>query len=165
MNVYIRKIRLYNQLLAGNSFERPEDIVSYMGAMQAQAFDMAKWAIGVRLPGLTSRCVEESIRKSRIVRTHVLRPTWHFVTAEDVHWMLELTAPRIKPMFLNYAKTKGINDTYIREHFPRLEKLLERESCLTRPDIIELLGAEGLEMDAGRVNLLLSYGELEGISA
>ena len=159
----IRRIRLYNQMLAGNGFKTPEEVVAYMGAMQAQAFDMAKWAIGVRLPGFTNHHIDEAINGFRIVRTHILRPTWHFVAAEDVHWMLELSAPRLKQTYLVYGKYVGIDETYILKNFYRLEKLLEQESFLTRQEILERLIAEGLEADTHTVNRLLDFGELDGI--
>src|SRR5438046_1563490 len=92
----IAKIRLYNQQIAGTTFKTPKDIVGWMGAMQAQDYAMAKWAIGVRLPKSTNTSVETAIDKGEIIRTHLLRPTWHFVLAKDIYWMIDLTGPRIK---------------------------------------------------------------------
>lgn len=159
----IRGIRLYNQLLAGNSFNKPEEVVYYMGAMQAQAFDMAKWAIGVRLPGSVNADIDEAINGFRIVRTHVLRPTWHFVAAEDVHWMLELTAPRLKPIYLNYGKYWQVEESFIHANFPKLIKLFEEEPHLTRQDIIERFPSTDAGMNSHIINQLLAHGELEGI--
>jgi hypothetical protein len=92
----ILQIRLYNQLLTGANLTRPAEIVSWLGAMQSQNYEMAKWGIGVRLPNVTNQQIEEAFNAGEILRTHVIRPTWHFVTPEDIHWMLELTFPRIK---------------------------------------------------------------------
>ena len=66
-----------------------------MGAIQAQDYTMAKYAIGVRLKSATDKIVEEAITKGEIIRTHVLRPTWHFVAAEDARWMSQLTAKNL----------------------------------------------------------------------
>src|SRR6185436_402511 len=88
--------RLINQQIAETKFKKPEEIVSWMGAMQAQDFAMAKWAIGLRLPGLKEADVEKAFNEGAILRTHLLRPTWHFVTPDDIRWMLALTAPRIR---------------------------------------------------------------------
>ena len=64
--------------------------------MQAQDYAMARWAIGVRLPGAKNPDIEAAIDNADIIRTHILRPTWHFAAAEDVYWLLDLTAPQIK---------------------------------------------------------------------
>src|SRR5689334_10831480 len=87
--------RLISQQIAGTKFKTVKDIVGWMGAMQAQDYSMVKWAMGVRLNGSTEKIIEKAIEKGEIIRTHLLRPTWHFVSADDIYWMLELTGPRI----------------------------------------------------------------------
>ena len=62
--------------------------------MQAQDYPAAKWAIGSRAPGCQDGDVEQAFNDGLILRTHVLRPTWHFVTPEDIRWLLTLSAPR-----------------------------------------------------------------------
>lgn len=94
----ISQRRLINQQLKGTKFKTPKDIVSWMGAMQAQDYNMAKLAIGVRLPESTDKMIEEAFNKGEILRTHLLRPTWHFVSADDIYWLLELTGPRLKSL-------------------------------------------------------------------
>ena len=66
-----------------------------MGALQAQDFPMSKWAIGCRLNDVTQDDVDKAFANGTIVRTHLLRPTWHIVAANDLMWMLELTSPGI----------------------------------------------------------------------
>src|ERR1700761_4561956 len=90
--------RLYNQQLTSTKFKQPGELVNHFGAMQAQDYAMAKWAVGIRLD-LTERHIEQAINAGEIVRTHVLRPTWHFVSAADVRWMLQLSAQRIRGAF------------------------------------------------------------------
>src|SRR5258708_1888951 len=92
----IAKIRLANQQIVDTKFTEPRDLVAWLGAVQAQDYAMAKWAIGLRLASATERSIEAAIDSGSIIRTHVLRPTWHFVAAEDIRWMLALTAPRIQ---------------------------------------------------------------------
>ena len=67
-----------------------------MGAMQAQEYTSAKWAIGLRLHNINEADIDQAINNGDILRTHLLRPTWHFVTPADIRWLLALTAPRIK---------------------------------------------------------------------
>ena len=92
----IAKARLINQQIAGTKFKTVKEIVCWMGAMQAQDYNMAKWAVGIRLPGSTEKMIEEAVNSGEILRTHLLRPTWHFVSPDDINWMLDLTAPRLK---------------------------------------------------------------------
>lgn len=100
----IPKLRLLNQQLANPLFHSPKELVSWMGAVQAQDYAMAKWAVGMRLASATVRTVEEALQKGEILRTHVMRPTWHLVAAEDIRWMLKLSARRIKAANEAYAK-------------------------------------------------------------
>lgn len=159
----ILRIRLYNQLLSGNGMKEPHQIVSHMGAMQSQAFDMARWAIGARLEGSTDRMIEEAINEAKIIRTHVLRPTWHFVAAEDVHWMLELSLPRQWPVYTSYAKMLGIDPDVFPRIWPSVERALRDHNHLTRQELTDRLVAEGFPVDVHLVQCALSFGELEGL--
>lgn len=159
----ILRIRLYNQLLAGNSFREPHEIVRYMGAMQSQAFDMAKWAIGARLPGCTAVRIDEAINSGQIVRTHILRPTWHFVSAEDIYWMIELSSPRLRPVYTSYGKMSGVDEEFVSRHFHLVEKLLDNEGHLTRQELLSRLIADGYQMETPQINRLIDYGEVEGV--
>ena len=91
----IPNIRLLNQQLLSPLFFQPKELVSWMGAMQAQNYSMVKWAVGMRLKSATIQTVEKALRDGEILRTHVMRPTWHLVAAEDIRWMLKLSAGRI----------------------------------------------------------------------
>ncbi len=159
----ILKIRLHNQRLASNFFSDPKDVVSYMGAMQSQAFDMAKWAIGTRMHIATNKSIDEALENFKVVRTHILRPTWHFVSADDIHWMLELSSPRLRPVFQSYGKMTGVDQEFVMKGCKQVEKVLENDNHLTRQEIISRLNAEGIEMNTDNVGIILGYGELEGI--
>src|SRR6187200_1057469 len=87
--------RLKNQQIAGTKFKKPHEIVEWLVAMQAQEYAMSKWAIGLRLPGSIDADIEKAFNDGLILRTHLMRPTWHFVTPADIRWMLALTAPRV----------------------------------------------------------------------
>ena len=100
----IPNIRLQNQQLLNPLFCQPKELVSWLGAMQAQNYSMVKWAVGMRLKSATIQTVEEALRKGEILRTHVMRPTWHLVAAEDIRWMLKLSARRIKSANDSFAK-------------------------------------------------------------
>ncbi len=86
--------RLLNQHIAGEPFASPEEVVKWMGAMQAQDYQQAVWAIGLRMQSATLPAIEQAIVNRKIVETWPMRGTLHFVPAEDAKWMLELLAPR-----------------------------------------------------------------------
>jgi hypothetical protein len=156
-------MRLYNQLLTTHELRRPKDVVSWMGAMQAQIYPMVKWAIGLRLPGFTGDRIEQAIDGGEIIRTHILRPTWHFVSSEDIYWMLELTAPRIKSIVLNYCKTSGEDEISLNKALPLIEKVLTKERHLTRQEMGERLKVEGMDIDTYRLNHIMLWAELAGV--
>jgi hypothetical protein len=101
----IVRARLSNQQLSRSDFTTPRDVVAWLGAVQAQDLDGAKWAVGLRTRHATAAAIEQAFAAGEIVRTHVLRPTWHFVAPADIRWMLQLTAPRVNlAMHADYRK-------------------------------------------------------------
>jgi hypothetical protein len=156
-------IRLYNQLLSGHHLKEPHEIVSRMGAMQSQSLDLAKWAIGTRLEAKTVKDVEKALNTGKIIRTHILRPTWHFVTAEDLHWMFDLSNPRLKPVYQSYRKIHGANESDILRAIPLVEKALTGGKHLTKQEIGDFLLTKKITTDAALLNLILSHAEMEGI--
>ena len=134
-----------------------------MGAMQSQSLDLAKWAIGVRLETKTVKHVEEALNTGKIIRTHILRPTWHFVSAEDIHWMFDLSNPRLKPVYISYCKTVGVDEAMISHAIPVLEKILSGGKHLSKPEIGALLQAEKIITDTRLLGLIISRAEMEGI--
>src|SRR5213075_249908 len=90
--------RLASQHLTKQKIEKASEIVQLLGAVQAQDYAAAKWGLAQRTRGVTDAEVEKEISDGAILRTHVLRPTWHFVVPADIRWMLELTAPRVRAL-------------------------------------------------------------------
>lgn len=159
----ILNLRLYNQLLTSHQLKAPNEIVSWMGAMQSQALDMAKWAIGTRLENQTIRDVEEALNTGQIIRTHTLRPTWHFVSADDVHWMFDLSNPRLKPIYHCYAKMRQIDESLIYNAIPVLEKILIGGKHLTKQEIGSALQTQDITLDDDHLKSAITYAEMEGI--
>lgn len=134
----IPKLRLLNQQLANPLFHSPKELVSWMGAVQAQDYAMVKWAVGMRLASATVRTVEEALQKGEILRTHVMRPTWHLVAAEDIRWMLKLSVRRIKAANEAYAKGREeISEELYSKSNRALETILAGKKRLTRLEIAE----------------------------
>ena len=100
-------IRLHAQQLVAPQFDDPAELIRWMGMVQAQEYSSAKWAVALRLRTPAAAPVEEALREGRILRMHIMRPTWHFIAAEDVRWMLHLSARRIRAANASFAKGNG----------------------------------------------------------
>lgn len=154
--------RLFAHQLVNQSFKLPGELLRYMGAMQSQDYAMAKWAIGSRIQGLTDQDIEESLNNAEIIRTHVLRPTWHFVSSEDIRWMLMLTAPNINKAVSSMNKKLELD----KETLSRCKKIIGkvlRGLQLTREEIMRILQQEGIRTDDNRSSHIMLHAELEGL--
>jgi hypothetical protein len=159
----IAAIRLAGHHLSKTVFKTPKEIVSWMGAMQAQDYNMAKWAVGVRLPGCTDKQVEEAFNKGEILRTHVMRPTWHFVTPEDIRGMLLLSAGKIKASARSRDRDLGITEElYVRTN-QIIRKALEGNKHLTRKELSGIFAKAGMEADASRMTHFMMRAEADAI--
>jgi hypothetical protein len=134
-----------------------------MGAIQAQDYAMSKWAIGVRLREPILQKIDDSLQKGEIIRIHVLRPTWHLVSADDVHWMLKLTAPKIRSSMTARNKQLELTDTVISKTNRILESSLESGVSLTRTELAKEFGNAGIRTDENRLSHILFEAELEAL--
>ena len=161
----IPNIRLLNQQLLNPLFREPKELVSWMGAMQAQNYSMVKWAVGMRLKSATIQTVEKALHEGEILRTHVMRPTWHLVAAEDIRWMLKLSAQRIISANDSFAKGYDLdipNEVYTKAH-DLLEKILCGKKSLTKQEIAEHFNRSGIVADNHRMTRFMARAEQEGI--
>lgn len=156
-------IRLHNQQIDGTTFKRAKDLVEWMGAMQAQDFSMAKWAIGARIPDSTNQKIEKTLRNGEIIRTHLLRPTWHFVSSADIYWILGLTAPHIKSQLRARHKQLELTETIVNKSKSIVEKALMGGNHLTREELMLQLGNAHIATDGQRAAHLMLVCELDGI--
>ena len=159
----IPNIRLHSQQIAGTKLKTPKEVVSWMGAMQAQDYQMAKWAIGARLPNSTHKEIEKAIDKGQIIRTHLMRPTWHLVSADDIYWMLELTAPYIKPAMNSNNKMFGLTEAIFSKCNKVIEKALAGGNHLTRDELMVLLNKAKISTEGLRSILIMFHAELDGV--
>lgn len=158
-------IRLLSHQLAKPRFKSPKELVPWMGAIQAQEYAMAKWAVGTRLKSSSLQVVDDALAKGEILRTHILRPTWHFVVAEDIRWMLQLSGARIRTAFESYARSNKIEITesdYIRG-CNLLEKLLGGNNSLTKQELKDGFCKAGMEVDNFLISLFLIRAETDGL--
>ncbi len=159
----IPEFRLYNQAIEPAFPATPKEIVSRMGAMQAQDYAMAKWAVGKRMASATDEKVEEAVNDGDIIRTHLLRPTWHFVSSADIYWMLALTAPRIKASMKARNRELELTQGVLTICFDLIEKAMAGGKHLTREQLKCILQSENIKTDDNRLSHILMEAELEGI--
>ncbi len=139
-------------------------MVSTLGAVQSQDYAAAKWAVGLRAKGITDADVDRAVNEGTIVRTHVLRPTWHFVAAEDVRWMLALTAPRVKATMAYYDRQQGLDDAVFRRSAKALAKAMEGGKHLNRAQLLEVLKRAKIDASAPqRLGHLMMRAELDAL--
>lgn len=159
----IRNIRLQSQHLVNQKITDIKELVQYMGAIQAQEYTMAKWAIGSRLNTATDKTIEEAFNQGNILRTHVMRPTWHFVANEDIRWMVELSSKRIISACISLGKQWEIPEKQYLKAINVIEKLLEGNNHLTKEEIKKEFEQRNIPSDIPEINRYLMRAEAEGI--
>jgi hypothetical protein len=154
--------RLRHQQLVDSKLRKPARVVSWLCAVQAQDFPAAKWAIGLRAPGVQDGDVEQAFNDGLILRTHVLRPTWHFVSPEDIRWMLALTAPRIHAGSAYYYRQSGLDAKTLAKSCAMMHRMLEGGHYLTRAEMAVHLKRAKVPADGLKLAYLMMHAELEG---
>src|SRR5207302_3655833 len=144
INLDIAHRRLHNQHITRRTLETPQALVEWLGAVQAQDFAAAKWALGLRLQGVKDDDIEQAFTDGAILRTHVMRPTWHFVSPADIRWLLALTAPRIKALSAYYCRRLGLDDATFTRSNAALAKALQGGKQLTRLELVPILQQAGI---------------------
>jgi hypothetical protein len=143
--------------------QKPAQVVAWLGAMQAQDFPAAKWAVGLRSPGCNSHDIEEAFNDGAILRTHVLRPTWHFVTPADIRWMLALTAPRVGAAMASYNRKLELTPRVFSRSHTLVARALEGGRFLTRAELGAALARRGIEAQGQRLAHLMMQAELDQV--
>jgi hypothetical protein len=164
MDVRIAQQRLHNQYVTRPGPADPADLVAWLGAVQAQEYPFAKWGLALRMRSRTTNAsIERAFDEGRILRTHVMRPTWHFVTPADIRWMLELTGPRVHRAMSSYNRKQGLDAETLSKAMAVLEQTLEGGRSLTRAELALALERAGIAAKGIRLALLMLYAELEAV--
>ena len=162
----IPQMRLVTQRVAGPEaakFPSVREAVRALGAVQSQDYPAAKWAVGQRVKGCTESAFDEAFSRGEILRTHVLRPTWHFVAPEDLRWMLALTAPRVNALRAYYNRQHGLDATVFARSNAAIAKALRGGNHRTRDELGEVLRRAKIGGSPERRGNILLGAELEGI--
>lgn len=160
----ICRLRLANQFLTTAGPKTGSEVVRALGAVQAQDYSGAKWALAQRTRGATDTDIERELTEGRILRTHVLRPTWHFVTPGDIRWMLALTAPRVSAAMAYYNRRLELTAAVFRRSSAAIAKALRGGKDLTRADLRGVLERARIGKVTGqRLGHLMMQAELDAV--
>lgn len=160
---HLARLRLRTTLLAGMPAPgSPTQVVDHLVAVQAQEFALARWSVGQR-SGADDATVTALLDAAELIRTHVLRPTWHYVRPADLRWLLRLTGPRVQLSLRGYLARAGVDDA-VRDRFCLLsQEALAGGRSMTRDELAEVAADAGIVVDRMSLSHLLIHAELEGV--
>jgi hypothetical protein len=160
-DIAARRLRAHR--LTGEPFASAIDTVGWLGGVQSQDYAGAKWAVGQRTHAGTDAALDRLFDEGAILRTHVMRPTWHFVLPEDIRWLLELTGPRIRLGLAGRHRELEIDDRVIGHAQAAFAAALAGGRHLTRPELGQVLREAAIPPDGQRLPHLLMAAELDGL--
>ncbi|HSL43751.1 MAG TPA: winged helix DNA-binding domain-containing protein [Anaerolineales bacterium] len=164
MTLEVIRLRLHNQLLSQSNYSQPAEVVEWLGPVQSQDYAGAKWALAQRLEDpTTDAAIEKAFNEGKILRTHMMRPTWHFVTPTDICWMLELTAPRVRVAMAHMDRQLGLDRAIIKRSNATLKKALQGNQQLMRSELGPILEKAGVSVEGYRLGQLMGHAELDGV--
>lgn len=157
--------RMHNQLFDAPRHAHPADVVRHLAAVQAQEYADARWSLALRLPAAPAdSAIEQALTDGQILRTHVLRPTWHFVAPQDLRWLQMLTGPRVHQQNAGVKRTQGLDDETLRRACAVFEQALGDHNYKTRAELRTALHAAGIASgDTQRMAYIVMHAELEAL--
>lgn len=156
--------RLHRQHLSGPPLPDAVAVVRHLGASQAQEVPMSRWSLGMR-SGTDDATVLAALDDGRIVRTHALRATWHYLAAEDLRWVQALTGPRVQQVNRSVDRQVGIDDEAVARTHRAVTTALRGGEHLTRRELGDVLARAGVEATGLRLAYLLMRLELDAVIA
>ena len=158
----ITATRLLNYHLTGDKFHNPEEAVGYLAAVQAQDYFAASWSLGQRIHDATEDTINQAFDNGLILRTHIMRPTWHFVLPEDITWIQELTSPQVKKLMGHYNKKLELTDDVFAKTNKTIISALKMGDY-TRQELKTKLSESGIQTDVQRLAHIVMWAELDGL--
>jgi hypothetical protein len=155
--------RLYSQNITHHRSKQPGEAVAWMGAMQAQDFTSARWAVGLRCGIAKDHQIQKAVAERSIVRTWLMRGTLHIASARDIHWMMALLAPRLIAGSASRSRQLELDGDIFMQSFNILTKVLADGKAATRAEMMAALEAAGISTAGQRGYHILAHAALEGI--
>lgn len=157
----IMALRLHNQRLRGGTpFPTAEHVLRWQGAVQAQEFAYAKWSLAQRAQSVTASMMDRAFADGRVLRTHLLRPTWHFVLPEDARWIIQLTRPRVSALNAFQYRQHELDDELFRRSNAALARAVADGNHRTRDELVVALAEAGITASRIRLACILMQAEL-----
>ncbi|HEU4546781.1 MAG TPA: crosslink repair DNA glycosylase YcaQ family protein, partial [Microlunatus sp.] len=156
--------RLATHRLVGAPLPAAAAVVDLLTCVQAQEWAHAVWSLGMRSAGSSHDGIVAAFDAGDLLRTHLLRPTWHLVAPADIGWILAATADRVHQKNAGMYRREGVDAATTARAADLLTGMLEGGRSLTRPEIGERLAAAGIAAPVGmRLTYLVMHAELEGL--
>lgn len=159
----IARWRMSNLRLSSPPLKTPEEVVRWLCAVQSQDYGPAKWSIAERTQGIDDAAMDRAFNDGAILRTHVLRPTWHFVLPEDIRWVLEATGPRVQALNAYMYRQEELDKTILNRSSELIARTLEGGVHLTRQEVGGVLERAGIVASRFRLAYILMNAELNAI--
>lgn len=157
------RLRLIRQKLRAPHAASPEDALKNLLAVQSQEFPYARWSLAQRTTGSTAGQVEEAVAGGRILRTHILRPTWHFVHRDDLRWLMELSRPRLHLGNQATYRQTGIEPAEAARSDAVLAEAVAGGRHKTRDELAAILEHAGFPAHGLRLAYLVMHAEINGV--
>lgn len=157
----IQQTRMHNQMVSRQTTADAAEALRWMIAVQAQDYFGALWALGLRTKNAGVAKVEQAFTEGRILRTHVMRPTWHFVAAEDIRWLVALTAPRVHGLNAHYYRLENLDAKAFTKAHKVIERALRANGAMTRDELAEALAQGGIDVKGLPLAYIVMHAELE----
>ena len=157
-------VRLLNQQLAAPQFSDPAEVVSYMGAMQAQEYRMMRWAVEMRTRKPSAKAFKRAFDSGQIIRLHLMRGTWQLVAAEDYWMMIGLCAPKAIAVTKGWMSSNRISIPD--EELMRIRDIFAQPAAdlgsATKEDFVQALAEKDIRMDDHRLSYHIRMAEMSG---
>ena len=159
----VARWRLHTLRLHGQTYPSPAAVVDGLLGVQAENHPQASWAVATRTPGITEAEVAKQFDDGVILRTHVLRSTWHFVRPHDIRWLVELTAPRVRKTYVQVQRANDLDDATVEASAEAIVAALSGGDHLTRDEMGERLRDAGFPAEGQKLGVMLANAELEAL--
>ena len=157
-------IRLLSQQLICPQFTDPAEVVTYMGAIQAQEYRMMRWAVAMRTRKPSAKAFKKAFDSGQIIRMHLLRGTWQLVSAEDYWPLVECCAPKAMAVIKGWMSSNKISIG--EEEEANIREILGQTAAdlgsATKEDFVRELAGKGIHMDDHRLSYHIRLAELSG---
>ena len=112
---------------------------------------------------MTDAAIERALDEGTIVRTHAMRPTWHFLAAADVRWVQELTSARVHTVNGRIYRKLELDDTTLARARDVLTAELSGGRFATRAELGAALERRRIEASGQRLAYIVMHAELSSV--